>query len=234
MALINKLKEIALMRILVIEDEKHIASFVKQGLKEEGYAVDVAHDGEKGYFLAGTEPYDLIVLDIMIPKIDGVTVCKYLRNDEVNTPILFLTAKDEIDDKVTGLDAGAEGYLTKPFSFEEFLARIRALLRSKGTLVSTQIQVDDLVMDLLAHKVTRGTQEIILTEREFLLLEYLMRREGQVVSRGDISEHVWDIQVDTTSNMIDVHIHELRNKIERGFKKNLIGTVRGRGYMIKG
>ena len=222
------------MRILVIEDEKHIASFIKQGLKEEGYAVDVAHDGEKGYFLAGTEPYDLIVLDIMIPKIDGVTVCKYLRNDKVNTPILFLTAKDEIDDKVTGLDAGAEGYLTKPFSFEEFLARIRALLRSKGTLVSTSIQVADLVMDLLAHKVTRGTQEITLTEREFLLLEYLMRREGQVVSRGDISEHVWDIQVDTTSNMIDVHIHELRNKIERGFKKNLIGTVRGRGYMIKG
>jgi DNA-binding response OmpR family regulator len=222
------------MRILVIEDEKHIASFIKQGLKEEGYAVDVAHDGEKGYFLAGTEPYDLIVLDIMIPKIDGVTVCKYLRNDKVNTPILFLTAKDEIDDKVTGLDAGAEGYLTKPFSFEEFLARIRALLRSKGTLVSTSIQVADLVMDLLTHKVTRGTQEITLTEREFLLLEYLMRREGQVVSRGDISEHVWDIQVDTTSNMIDVHIHELRNKIERGFKKNLIGTVRGRGYMIKG
>jgi DNA-binding response OmpR family regulator len=223
-----------MMRILVIEDEKHIASFIKQGLKEEGYAVDVVYDGEKGYFLAGTEPYDLIVLDIMIPKIDGVTVCKYLRNDKVNTPILFLTAKDEIDDKVTGLDAGAEGYLTKPFSFDEFLARIRALLRSKGTLVSTQIQVDDLVMDLLAHKVTRGGQEITLTEREFLLLEYLMRREGQVVSRGDISEHVWDIQVDTTSNMIDVHIHELRNKIEREFKKNLISTVRGRGYMIKG
>src|SRR5665213_3490456 len=222
------------MRILVVEDEKHIASFIKQGLKEEGYAVDVAHDGEKGYFLAGTETYDLIVLDIMIPKIDGVTICKYLRNDKVNTPILFLTAKDEIDDKVTGLDAGAEGYLTKPFSFDEFLARIRALLRSKGTLVSTLIQVDDLVMDLLAHKVTRGVQEITLTEREFLLLEYLMRREGQVISRGDISEHVWDIQVDTTSNMIDVHIHELRNKIDRGFKKSLICTIRGRGYMIKG
>jgi len=221
------------MRILVIEDEKHIASFIKQGLKEEGYAVDVAYDGEKGYFLAGTESYDLIVLDIMIPKIDGVTVCKYLRNDKVNTPILFLTAKDEIDDKVTGLDAGAEGYLTKPFSFDEFLARIRAMLRSKGILVSTRIQVADLVMDLLTHKVTRSGQEITLTEREFLLLEYLMRRDGQVVSRDNISEHVWDIQVDATSNMIDVHIHELRNKIERGFKKDLIATVRGRGYMIK-
>ena len=222
------------MRILVVEDEKHIASFIKQGLKEEGYAVDVAHDGEKGYFLAGTETYDLIVLDIMIPKIDGVTVCKYLRNDKVTTPILFLTAKDEVDDKVTGLGAGAEGYLTKPFSFDEFLARIRALLRPRGTLVTTSLQVADLTVDLLGHKVTRSSQEIVLTEREFLLLEYLMRREGQVVSRGDISEHVWDIEVDTTSNMIDVHIHELRNKIERGFKKNLIGTVRGRGYMIKG
>jgi len=222
------------MRILVVEDEKHIASFIKQGLKEEGYAVDVAHDGEKGYFLAGTEPYDLIVLDIMIPKIDGVTVCKYLRNDKVTTPILFLTAKDEIDDKVTGLDAGAEGYLTKPFSFEELLARIRALLRSKGTLVTTSLQVADLTVDLLAHKVTRAAQEIVLTEREFLLLEYLMRREGQVVTRMDISERVWDIHVDTTSNMIDVHIHELRHKIGRGHKKDLIFTVRGRGYMIKG
>ncbi len=222
------------MRILVVEDEKHIASFIKQGLKEEGYAVDVAHDGEKGYFLAGTETYDLIVLDIMIPKIDGVTVCKYLRNDKVATPILFLTAKDEINDKVTGLDAGAEGYLTKPFSFEEFLARIRALLRSKGTLVTTSLQVADLTVDLLAHRVTRAAQEIVLTEREFLLLEYLMRREGQVVTRMDISERVWDIHVDTTSNMIDVHIHELRNKIERGHKKKLIFTVRGRGYMIKG
>jgi len=222
------------MRILVVEDEKHIASFIKQGLKEEGYAVDVAHDGEKGYFLAGTETYDLIVLDIMIPTIDGVTVCKYLRNDKVTTPILFLTAKDEIDDKVTGLDAGAEGYLTKPFSFEEFLARIRALLRSNGTLVTTSLQVADLTVDLLAHKVTRGPQEIVLTEREFLLLEYLMRRAGQVVLREDISEYVWDIHVDTTCNMIDVHIHELRNKIERGYKKKLIFTVRGRGYMIKG
>ncbi len=221
------------MRVLVVEDEKHIASFIKQGLKEEGYAVDVAHDGQEGYFLAGTEKYDVIVLDIMIPKMDGINVCKSLRQDKITTPILMLTAKDVVEDKVIGLDAGAEDYLTKPFAFKEFLARIRVLLRRKGTLISPKLQAADLVMDLLSHKVTRSGKEIVLTTKEFLLLEYLMRRTGEVVSRTDISERVWDIHFDTSTNIIDVHIHELRHKIDHGHKKKLICTVRGRGYMIK-
>ncbi len=221
------------MRILVVEDEKHIANFIKQGLKEAGYAVDMAYDGEKGYFLAGTEKYDLIVLDIMLPKMDGITVCKNLRKDKVTIPILMLTAKDVVEDKVTGLDAGAEDYLTKPFAFKEFLARIRVLLRRKETLPSTKLQVADLVMDLLSHKVTRAGNEILLTTKEFLFLEYLMRHVGEVVSRTDISERVWDINFDTTTNIIDVHIHELRRKIDDGHKKKLICTVRGRGYMVK-
>lgn len=221
------------MRILVVEDEKHIASFIKQGLKEEGYAVDVAHDGEEGYFLAGTEKYDLIVLDIMLPKIDGITVCRNLRKDKITTPILILTAKDVVEDKVIGLDAGAEDYLTKPFAFKEFLARIRVLLRRKETLISPKLQVADLVMDLLSHKVTRSGIEISLTTKEFLLLEYLMRRTKEVVSRTDISERVWDMHFDTTTNIIDVHIHELRRKIDDGHKKKLICTVRGRGYILK-
>jgi heavy metal response regulator len=221
------------MRVLVVEDEKHIADFIKQGLKEAGYAVDVAYDGEKGYFLAGTEKYDLIVLDIMLPKIDGVTICKNLRKDKITVPILMLTAKGVVDDKVTGLDAGAEDYLTKPFAFKEFLARIRVLLRRKETVASLRLQVADLVMDLLSHKVTRSGKEIALTTKEFLLLEYFMRRKGEVVSRIDISECVWDIHFDTTTNIIDVHIHELRRKIDHECKKKLICTVRGRGYMVK-
>ncbi|MDE1920229.1 MAG: response regulator transcription factor [Candidatus Omnitrophica bacterium] len=222
------------MRILVVEDEKHIAGFIKQGLQEAGYAVDVAYDGEEGYFLAGTEKYDLIVLDIMLPKMDGISVCKNLRKDKIMTPILMLTAKDFVEDKVEGLDAGAEDYLTKPFAFKEFLARIRALLRRKETLVSTKFQVADLILDLPGHKVTRAGKEIPLTAKEFQLLEYLMRYAGQVVTRTDISECVWDTHFSTTTNTIDVHIHELRRKIDEGHKTALIGTVRGRGYMIKG
>ncbi len=222
------------MRILVIEDEKHIADFIKQGLKEEGYSVDVAYDGEKGYFLAGTEEYDAIVLDLMIPKIDGITLCKKLRQDKINTPILMLTAKDSVHDKVAGLDSGAEDYLTKPFAFKEFLARIRVLLRKDKKAIPTKLQVADLVMDILTHKVTRDTKEIILTTKEFSLLEYLMRNAGQVVTRTAISEHVWDINFDTTTNVIDVHITALRRKVDRTHKKELIHTIRGRGYTIKG
>lgn len=222
------------MRILVIEDEKHIADFVKQGLKEEGYSVDVAYDGEKGYFLAGTEEYDAIVLDWMIPKIDGVTLCKKLRQDKISTPILMLTAKDSVDDKVKGLDSGAEDYLTKPFAFKEFLARIRVLLRKNTSAVPVKLQVEDLVLDVLTHKTMRDDKEITLTTKEFSLLEYLMRNAGCVVTRTAISEHVWDINFDTTTNVIDVHMAALRRKVDRAHKKKLIYTVRGRGYTIKG
>ncbi len=224
------------MRILVIEDEKKIADFIKRGLKEEGYAVDTALDGENGLFLAKTNDYDLILLDLMLPKIDGITVCKKLREDKIASPIIMLTAKDAVKDKVTGLDAGADDYLTKPFAFEELLARIRAILRKKtqGPAAPVTLNVGDLSFDLTTHKVTRALKEIELTTKEYALLEYLMRNAGKVVTRTMISEHVWDIDFDTFTNVIDVYINYLRNKIDSGHKKKLIQTVRGRGYIIKG
>ena len=222
------------MRILVIEDEKKIADFIKRGLKEEGYAVDLAIDGENGLFLATTNDYDLILLDLMLPKIDGITVCKRLREEKNPSPIIMLTAKDALKDKVTGLDAGADDYLTKPFAFEELLARIRAILRKKGERQATKLEVDDLSLDLYTHKVTRSGKEIELTSKEYTLLEYLMRNAGKVVTRTMISEHVWDIDFDTFTNVIDVYINYLRNKIDSGAKKKLIQTVRGRGYILKG
>lgn len=220
------------MRILVVEDEKKIAGFIKRGLKEEGYAVDVATDGDEGYELASVNDYDLIILDIMLPKCDGVTLCKKLRSDRVETPVIMLTAKTSVQDKVTGLDAGANDYLTKPFAFEELLARMRVLLR-RNVQPATRLQVADLALDLLSHKVTRADRDIILSSREFALLEYLMRNAGAVVTRTMISEHVWDIDFDTSTNVIDVYINYLRNKIDVDFDKKLIQTIRGRGYMLK-
>ena len=221
------------MRILVVEDEKKIADFIKRGLKEERYAVDVAYDGENGHFLATTNDYDLIILDLMLPKMDGVTMCKKLREEKITIPILMLTAKDTVKDKVVGLDSGANDYLTKPFAFEELLARIRAILRKKDSSSPTKLEVQDLVLDLLTHKVTRAGKEVILTTKEYSLLEYLMRNKGSVVTRTMISEHVWNIDFDTLTNVIDVYINYLRNKIDRGFKKKLIHTIRGRGYILK-
>ncbi|MBF0531494.1 MAG: response regulator transcription factor [Candidatus Omnitrophica bacterium] len=221
------------MRILVIEDEKHIADFIRQGLKEEGYAVDVAYEGEKGYFLAGTETYDLILLDLMIPKIDGVTLCRNLRRDKIETPIIMLTAKHSVNDKVRGLESGANDYLTKPFAFKELLARIRVLLRQGAGKSVTVLQAGDLTVDVLGHKVTRVGKEIFLTTKEFFLLEYLLRRANEVVTRTAISEHVWDINFDTTTNVIDVHINALRRKIDAGREPPLIQTIRGRGYTIR-
>jgi heavy metal response regulator len=222
------------MRILVIEDEQKVANFIKQGLKEEGYSVDVACDGEEGYLLAKDNEYDVIILDIMLPKMDGITLCKKLRAEKIFTPILMLTAKDSVKDKVTGLDSGANDYLTKPFSFEELLARIRVLLRKYRTATPTKLKVDDLVLDLLTHKVSRAGKEIPLTNKEYALLEYLMRNVGSIVTRTMISEHVWDINFDTFTNVIDVYVNYSRNKIDKGYKKKLIHTIRGRGYMIKG
>ena len=220
------------MRILVVEDEKKIAGFIKRGLKEEGYAVDVAADGDEGYELASVNDYDLIILDLMLPKCDGVTLCKKLRADKLEVPVIMLTATTSVQDKVTGLDAGANDYLTKPFAFEELLARLRVLLR-KPVQPATRMQIADLVLDLLSHKVTRAGRDIVLSSREFALLDYLMRNAGTVVTRTMISEHVWDIDFDTNTNVIDVYINYLRNKIDADFDKKLIQTIRGRGYTLK-
>jgi len=221
------------VRVLVVEDESKIAGFIKRGLKEEGYSVDVALDGEEGYFLASTQDYDLIVLDLMLPKMDGLSLCRKLREGKIAVPILMLTAKDMVKDKVAGLDSGANDYLTKPFAFEEFLARCRALLRKHDVQSATKLQVGDLSLDLLTHKVARAGKDIVLTPKEFALLEYFMRHEGTVVTRTMISEHVWDMHFDTFTNVIDVYINYLRNKIDRGYEKPLLQTLRGRGYLFK-
>ena len=221
------------MRILIVEDEKKIADFIKRGLKEEGYSADIAQDGEKGHFLATTETYDLIVLDIMLPGMDGITLCKKLRNEKILSPVLMLTARETVKDKVAGLDAGADDYMVKPFAFEEFLARVRALLRQKNMGAITKLEAGPLTLDLVTHKVERSGVEISLTQKEYALLEYLMRNKGSVVTRTMISEHVWDINFDTFTNVIDVYITYLRNKIDHDHKHKLIVTMRGRGYMLK-
>ena len=222
------------MRILIVEDEKKIADFIKRGLKEEGYAVDVAYDGEEGQFLAKTNEYDLVLLDLMLPKLDGLTLCRALRKSGILVPIIMVTAKDTIEDKVIGLDSGADDYITKPFAFEELLARIRAVFRKKSAAKSSTLQIADLSLDPVTHKVSRGGKNIILTTKEHALLEYLMRNAGKVITRTMISEHVWDADFDTFTNVIDVYINYLRKKIDTGYKNKLIQTVRGRGYILKG
>lgn len=221
------------MRILVVEDEKRIADFIARGLKEEHYAVDAAYDGEEGLYLAEINTYDLMILDIMLPKHDGVEMCRQLRSKKVNTPILMLTARAAIKDKVTGLNAGADDYLTKPFSFEELLARVKVLLRRPTDNKTSVLKVSDLELNQLNHEVRRMGKNVVLTSKEFALLEYLMLNCGQVISRSMISEHVWNEQFDSMTNVIDVHIRNLRNKVDDGFRKKLIHTLRGSGYMLK-
>lgn len=222
------------MRILVVEDEKKTANFIKRGLKEEGHAVDAAYDGEQGHFMATTQDYDLIVLDLMLPKIDGLALCRKLRNEKVLSPILILTAKDPVKDKVLGLDSGADDYLTKPFAFEEFLARVRSLLRKRESGAPTKLTAGDLTLDLVTHKVSRGGKEIKLTAKEYALLEYFMRNAGSIVTRTMISEHVWDMNFDSFTNVIDVYVNYLRKKINSGGDKKFIQTIRGKGYILKG
>lgn len=222
------------MRILVIEDEEKIAGFLREGLQEEGFAVDVSSDGEDGFFLATTNDYDLIILDLMIPRIDGETLCRQLRGNGRLTPVIMLTAKMGVKNKVAGLDAGADDYLTKPFAFEELLARIRARLRKKDNLATNTLTVGDLSLDLQTHEVKRAGQPLVLTTREIALLEYMMRNPGRVLSRSMIIEHVWDINYKSDTNVIDVFINHLRRKIDRAHPLKLISTVHGRGYMIKG
>jgi len=221
------------MRILLVEDEVKIANFIERGLKEENYIVDVASDGEKAMFLAETNPYDLIILDIMLPQIDGLTIFRELRKKKINIPILMLTAKDRVRDKVLGLNAGADDYLAKPFDFEELAARISALLRRNRDDKTGILKVADLELDQIRHKVKRAGREIQLSSKEFALLEYLMLNADHVVTRTTISEHVWHEDFDSFTNVIDVFISFLRNKIDKDFSKPLIHTIHGKGYMIR-
>ena len=221
------------MRLLVVEDDLNLARFIQKGLQEERYAVDVAADGEAGLLLAAVNPYDLIILDIMLPKLDGLKVCSRLRNERKTVPILLLTARESIEDKVTGLDSGADDYLTKPFAFAELLARVRALLRRNSSQPAGRLKADGLELDPVSHRVWRAGQEILLTNKEFALLEYLLRNADQVLTRTAIIEHVWDIHYDSMTNIVDVHIRALRAKIDRDFDPPLIHTVRGVGYVLK-
>jgi heavy metal response regulator len=221
------------MRILVVEDERRIAAFIKRGLEEEHYAVDVAYDGEEALDWAAVVDYDLIVLDVLLPKKDGIQVCRELRAQGNRVPVLMLTARDAIEDRVRGLDSGADDYLVKPFAFQELLARIRALLRRSGEIKTTRLQVGDLVLDTITHQATRSGRIIELTAREYALLEFLMRHPSQVLSRTQIAEHVWNYDFFTTSNVVDVYIRYLRRKIDKGFKVKLLQTVRGVGYKIE-
>jgi len=219
-------------RILVVEDEAKIANLLKRGLAEEGYDVDVALDGTAGLEAALAGCYDLIVLDIGLPEKDGMEVCRELRAKGRLTPVIFLTARDSVHDKVLGLDLGADDYLTKPFAFEELVARVRSLLRKAQQLSDTRMRVADLILDTRSRKVERAGRPIDLSTKEFALLQYLMENRGSVLSRMDISEKVWDIHFDTTTNVIDVHINRLRKKVDADFPVKLIQTVRGAGYTL--
>jgi heavy metal response regulator len=220
------------MRILIVEDEAKVASFIKKGLQEEGYAVDVAADGLEGLSMLEMNVYDAMVLDLMLPKKNGIEVMREVRAKKMNVPVLMLTARDTLADKVMGLDAGADDYLTKPFAFQELLARLRSLLR-RGKAEVAMLKVADLSLDPATRKVKRGETEISLTAKEFSLLEYMMRNTGKPLSRTTLSEHVWDINFDRMTNVVDVYINFLRNKVDKDFETKLIQTVRGVGYTLK-
>jgi DNA-binding response OmpR family regulator len=222
-----------IMRILIVEDDRRLSGIIKRGLVEEGYTVDAAYDGEDGQHLAESAPFDLVVLDIMLPKKDGIEVCRELRTKSVNTPILMLTAKDTIEDRVKGLDAGADDYLVKPFAFDELLARIRALLRREGLSKSPRLQVGDLVMDTLTREVWHNERRIDLTNKEYVILEHFMCHPNAVITRASLEEHVWDYDFDGMSNVIDVYIRRLRRKIDEESADSLIQTVRGAGYRLR-
>ncbi len=221
------------MKILIIEDEKKIASFIKRGLTEENHMASVANRGDEGLQMAAENNYDLVILDLMLPGMDGISVCRELRKNNFQKPILMLTAKDRVEDKVKGLDSGADDYLTKPFAFEELLARIRALSRKNMNSEGSVLKAGELEMDLLSHKARFFGKELELTTKEFALLEYLMRNAGKVVTRTMISENVWDINFDTDTNVIDVFINHLRKKIDPENPLRIIKTVRGKGYVLE-
>jgi heavy metal response regulator len=221
------------MRILVVEDEKKVANFIRLGLEQERYAVDAARDGADGLHLALTVDYDLIILDLMLPGIPGLDLLRQLREARKTVPVLILTAKGDVNDKVAGLDSGANDYLVKPFAFAELSARIRALLRRDSSQPATALRYRDLELDLITHTARRAGRKIDLKPKEFSLLEYLLRNMGRPVTRTMILEHVWDIHFDSISNVVDVHINSLRNKLDRESDPKLIHTVRGVGYVLK-
>lgn len=220
------------MRILVVEDEHKIANSIKKGLEQESYAVDVAYNGQQGYDLAVIEDYDLIVLDVLLPKMDGIEICSKLRLKQIHTPIIMLTAKGQISDKVTGLDAGADDYLTKPFAFEELIARIRALARRPKSNMGTILNLEDLTLNTTSYEVKRNGKLIQLTAKEYALLEYFLRHPNQVMKKEQIINHIWDYDADVLPNTVEVYVGYLRNKIDKPFpdKPALIHTVRGFGY----
>lgn len=220
------------MRILLVEDEKRLSDVIKKGLLEHGFAIDQAYDGEEGQYLAETEEYDLIILDLMLPKVDGLTVCRNLRTKNIKTPILILTAKTTIDDKVAGLDTGADDYLIKPFSFLELRSRVHALIRRSNKEASPVIKIADLELDPTKRTVQRGGQNISLTPKEFSILEFLMRHKNEVITRTMIVEHVWDYNFESMSNVVDVFMATLRRKIDKNSKVKLIHTIHGVGYRI--
>jgi two-component system OmpR family response regulator len=222
------------MRILVVEDDIKIASFIIQGLKAAGYAVDHALDGETGLDMALTEPYDTIILDIMLPKRDGLSLVETMRKEKIRTPVIILSAKGSIDDRIKGLQTGSDDYMTKPFAFSELLARVQALIRrASGLSEPTSLTVGDLSVNLLTREVTRGKKKIDLQPIEFSLLEYLMRHTGRVVSKTMIMEHVWNYNFDPQTNVVEARICRLRDKIDRDFSRKLIHTLRGVGYVLK-
>lgn len=221
------------MRILVVEDEKKLAGFVKRALKEDGHAVDVCHDGNAASAQAESEPYDAIVLDLQLPGRDGLEVLRHLRERKKNVPVLILTARDSVKDRVGGLDAGADDYMTKPFSLDELRARVRALLRRGEGSSTTLLKFGGLTMNLLDRMVLRGTREITLTPKQFALLEFLLRSPNRVLTRTSIAEHVWDYTFEWQSNVVDVFMNTLRKKMEEGGEPRLIHTVRGVGYVLK-
>lgn len=221
------------MRILVVEDDRRLASIIKRGLIEEGYAVDNAYDGEEAEYMAEHTPFGVIVLDIMLPRKDGIAVCRSLRQKDIDTPILMLTAKDTLDDRILGLDSGADDYQVKPFAFSEMLARVRALTRRDGRPKTRKLRVGDLVMDTLSRQIWHGEREIELTAKEYAMLEYFMRHQNIVLTRTMLEETLWDYAFDGVSNVVDVYVRRLRRKIDDGEEDSLIETVRGAGYRLR-
>ena len=221
------------MRVLLIEDKKKTAGFLAKGLREDGLTVDIAYDGETGLELAQSKKHDLLIVDVMLPKMDGWTVVAELRKTGIRTPILFLTARDSVRDRVKGLELGADDYLVKPFAFSELMARVRSLMRRSPAQTQEKLQIDDLEIDTRRHKATRAGNALNLTAKEFLLLAHLVRSADQVVSRGEIAEQVWDINFATNTNVVDVMVRRLRAKVDDPFERKLIHTVRGAGYVLK-